>query len=120
MTLTVALLLVWIHFLADFIFQADKVALAKGKDNKVLVLHVTIYIATFIPFALWYFTPHQASMFLGVNWLAHFVTDYISSRLTTKLYQAGERHWFFVVIGADQALHFTALFLTFAWLASTP
>ena len=118
MTLTVALLLIWIHFLADFIFQADWVAIAKSSDNKVLTVHVGLYIAPFFPFALCFLpTFDNAMWWLIANAAAHWITDYFSSRLTTKLFKAGERHWFFVVIGADQALHFTALFLTFAWLA---
>jgi len=118
MTVTVILLLVWIHFVADFVFQADKVAIAKSKDSAILTTHVAIYITPFIPFAWWFMADvYVAAMWLLVNFCAHWVTDYVSSRLTTRLYQSGERHWFFVVIGADQALHFTALFATFAWLS---
>lgn len=102
------LILVWLHFFADFILQTDKIAIAKSSDNKALLLHVTIYT---LPF-LWF-----GAAFAVVTWLAHLATDYVSSRLTTKLYKAGERHWFFVVIGADQALHLTALFGAYAWLS---
>lgn len=119
MNLTAIILLVWLHFVADFIFQSDKVAGAKSSDNKVLFYHVMIYGLPFAPFAAWYF---PSSYWLACGWLygnvaAHFVTDYITSRMTSKLYKAGERHWFFVVIGADQAIHMSTLFLTFAWLA---
>ena len=47
-----------------------------------------------------------------LNLPAHFITDGITSRMTTWLYNKGERHWFFVVIGLDQFLHYVVLFLT--------
>lgn len=107
MSLSMILILVWLHFLADFILQADDVAKRKSSDNGILAYHVTLYT---VPF-MW-----LGWEFAAVTWLAHFATDYVSSRLTTRLYVAGERHWFFVVIGADQALHMTALFGTYIWL----
>jgi hypothetical protein len=42
--------------------------------------------------------------------IMHFITDAITSRTTSYLWQKGERHWFFVVIGLDQAIHMTTLF----------
>jgi len=96
--------LIWLHFIADFVFQSDAVAKAKSGSNKILALHVLIYSAPFVIFGGW---------FALINYGLHFVTDYISSRATTKLWLAGERHWFFVVIGADQAVHMTCLFVTF-------
>lgn len=89
MSLNVALALIWLHFLADFILQSDSVAKAKSSDNVILFYHVTVYTLPFLWFG-WQFAL--------VTWLAHFATDYVSSRLTTRLYKAGERHWFFVVI----------------------
>lgn len=101
------LILIWLHFIADFVFQSDKVAKAKSSDNVVLTIHVLIYSVPFLVFGL---------KFAMINYALHFITDYISSRATTKLWLAGERHWFFVVIGADQAVHMTCLFLTYqAW-----
>lgn len=115
--MTALLWLVWLHFVADFILQSDWVAGKKSSDNAVLVYHVSLYSLPFAPFVLWYLSPENAAAFILVNAVAHFVTDYITSRMTSKLYKAGERHWFFVVIGADQAIHMSTLFLTFAWLA---
>ena len=44
--------------------------------------------------------------------LAHFW-----SRSRQALWKKGERHWFFVVIGLDQAIHMTCLFATYEVLA---
>lgn len=117
MTMTVALLIVWLHFVADFILQSDKVSKTKSGDNAVLAYHVMLYSLPFIPFAAWYMPAGATAAFVGINLAAHFITDYITSRMTSKLWKAGKVHWFFVVIGADQAIHMTTLFLTFAWLA---
>ncbi len=107
MGISTILILVWLHFVADFMLQSDRIATAKSSDNAVLFFHVTVYSVSFLCFG-W--------KFVLVTWLAHFVTDYVSSRLMLRLYKAGERHWFFVVIGADQALHMTALFGAYVWL----
>jgi len=101
------LLLIWMHFFADFILQSDTVAKAKSSDNAVLLLHVSLYSLPFLWFG-WKFAL--------INGVLHFVTDWFSSRLTTHLYQKNQRHWFFVVIGADQAIHLTCLFWTFTLL----
>lgn len=117
MSLTVAIVLVWAHFVADFVLQSDKVAIAKSSDNAVLARHVAIYMLLSLAVVPFFNNALMWLAFYFVNWAGHFATDYVSSRVCTKLYKAGERHWFFVVIGADQAIHLTTLFATFAWLA---
>jgi hypothetical protein len=106
-SVTTLLLLFWVHTLADFALQTDSMAINKSKSNKWLALHVSTYSVCLLPFGGW---------FALVNFAAHFCTDYVTSRMTSKLWQAGERHWFFVVIGIDQALHLTALVLTYVWI----
>lgn len=101
------ILLIWTHFVADFLFQTDKMAINKSKNSYWLLYHVGVYGLFLLPFGV---------LFSLVNVALHFLTDYISSRITTKLWLKNERHWFFVVIGADQALHLTALVLTYEWL----
>ena len=96
------LALVWVHFAADFLLQTDAMALRKSTSNAWLAFHVAVYSVCFLPFG-W--------RFAAVTALAHFTTDWVSSRLTTRLWVAGARHWFFVVIGGDQAFHLTALIL---------
>jgi hypothetical protein len=108
MDLTVLLILVWMHFVCDFLLQTDKIASSKSSSNRALSLHVTIYSAPFLVFG-W--------KFAAVTWVLHFVTDYFSSRIASWFYKREQRHWFFVTIGVDQALHMTALFTAYYALA---
>lgn len=103
MILTVVTL-VWMHFFADFMCQWDKMAISKSSSNKWLSLHVTIYAAPFLILCGW--------QFAAVNFAAHWVTDFVTSRAASALWKRNERHWFFVVIGVDQAIHMSCLILT--------
>lgn len=100
----VLLILVWMHFVADFVLQYDKMAHNKSSSNKWLSIHVAIYTAPFFWFG-WQFAL--------LNGAAHWITDYFTSRATTELYKREENHWFFVVIGFDQAIHLTCIFLLY-------
>lgn len=95
------------HWVFDFIFQHDEVAKNKSKCNKTLFKHVLVYS---IPFIL-------INFYFGVfNLVAHFITDYFTSRWTTKLYLKGDRHNFFVVIGLDQFIHTVTLFFSYYYI----
>jgi len=105
--LGIVLLLVWLHFIADFVFQSDYMAQNKSKSNQVLLLHVLVYS---LPFYIigWEFALLNGAM--------HFVVDYITSRITSRLWAKKEVHWFFVVVGLDQAIHMTCLFVSYLCL----
>jgi hypothetical protein len=105
--LTVLIALVLMHFVADFVFQTDKIAINKGHNNWILAKHVFFYALPFLWFG-W--------LFALVNFVLHFATDYCTSRLSGYFWQRDERHWFFVTIGADQAIHMICLFATYVWL----
>jgi hypothetical protein len=113
MEITILILLIWAHFVGDFILQSNYLALNKSKDNLVLVLHVSLYMLPFIVLAL--LIPINW-IWLLINWILHFCTDYVSSRITRRFSQMGKEHWFFVTIGADQAVHITCLMLTYSIL----
>lgn len=101
---TTLLILVWMHLFADFFLQTDKMAISKSSSTAWLSVHVSVYS---IPFLI-FFGPK----FAIVNFILHWITDFCSSKATTYLWKKEERHWFFVVIGIDQAVHMTCLILT--------
>lgn len=122
------LALLAVHFVADFLFQSDWMALNKGKRWDALALHCALYAVCFVPFGL---------AFAALTFVAHFAQDAVTSRINSRFWffdmampvlwpsrrdpngpavphyaaRGGDRHWFFVGIGADQLLHFTQLIL---------
>lgn len=99
----VPVLLLALHFIADFVLQSDWMAKNKSVNNNALAAHVFVYSFVFLlvyglPFAL-------------LTFVLHFWQDYVTSRINSRLWKAGKVHYFFVGVGADQLLHF----VTLAW-----
>lgn len=105
--ITQLLTILFLHFIADFICQSDWMAKNKSSSNKALALHILVYsaIMSLVGFK-----------FALINGALHFIVDYVTSRITKKLWQQQRVHDFFVVIGFDQFLHASCLILTFVYL----
>ena len=101
--------IIWTHFVADFLMQSDEMAINKSKSNKWLGIHSFVYA---LPF-LW-----LGWKFAVITSILHFALDWATSRGTSKLWAANQRHWFFSLIGFDQAIHLTILIGTYAVLFS--
>lgn len=110
--LNVVLLILIAHFIGDFLLQNDDMAINKSKNIHILYVHCMAYI---IPFLIWTIFKPGAGMLMWwfINMHLHFLIDFITSRITSKLWAKNERHWFFTVIGADQLLHLMILFVTY-------
>lgn len=126
-SLQVVIALLALHLIADFFLQSDWMAINKSKLWAALYLHAIVYSFCFIGFGFAFFV---------ITFFAHFVTDAITSRITSKLWfldmepmvvpvgpfkfyarvLEGRRHWFFVVIGIDQFIHYVTLLLTYQLL----
>ena len=110
------LLLLSVHFVADFVLQNDWMATDKSKSWKALLAHTATYSVCFFAFAPW---MQWGAMFVFVTFVLHTITDAITSRITTRIWNSTHpeaRHWFFVTIGADQLIHAWSLGLTYLWL----
>lgn len=109
-----------LHFIFDFFFQTDKMAQGKSKNFYDLSTHVGVVSIGILLMGVLncnYF-EHAGLMvaFIVINSLAHFFTDYFSSRASSRLYNDNEFHDFFGTIGLDQLVHYVTLFGTFVWL----
>lgn len=107
------------HFIFDWLFQTRWMANNKSKSWAALLAHVAV-VSLGLSLTLWAIiwsggSPTYPLTWVAFNTLAHFVTDAITSRLTSRLYKAGKEKWFFTVIGFDQMIHYLTLFITAEW-----
>lgn len=117
------------HWVSDFVLQSHWMATNKSKNLLALHAHAAAYTLAlgFLMLTLgivlagtpyWGFaimalmTPVQFYTWVGLNGLLHIVTDFFTSKMTAKLWQKGDYHNFFVVVGFDQLIHYSCLILT--------
>ena len=111
MTNQLFVMMVLIHFLADFGLQTHDQAVNKSSSNKFLFYHVGVYsliwlVATFATIG-W-----KSLLFATITFAAHFTTDYITSRISKPFFAKQDFHNGFVVVGFDQLLHMIQLYFT--------
>jgi len=130
MALAIVLSIIIIHWISDFVFQSGEWANNKSKSNVPLYKHVLTYSTFWLfasPFLLgtdrpdettqWY--VYSSIIFFLVTFCCHFITDYITSRIVSRMFE--EKYYgspipnfgAFTVIGFDQVLHYVQLFLTY-------
>ena len=115
----VFILILLIHFLADFALQTHEQAQKKGQGksfwNRWLAYHVGVY--TLIWGVTFWFLPLQHGLDNIWTWLLfmlsigvpHYVTDYLTSRIGKPFWESGDFHNGFVVVGFDQVVHYLCL-----------
>ena len=114
------LIILFLHWIADFVLQTDWMAKNKWKDPDALLSHVFVYTTVFFAFSyiLGLVYSDMAWLLYGLLvGLLHFFTDKYTSKWTHKLWEGKKVHWFFVVIGFDQLLHFAQLLILFKLFA---
>lgn len=91
--------------------------MAKGKSssNKILSEHITVYTLVMLIPGILLLGPIGA-LWAIFNGLVHFLVDYFTSRLTSKLWAEGKVHDFFVVIGLDQLIHTLTLLISYYYI----
>lgn len=117
-SITSFVLLLLVHWLADFALQTPEQANNKSESFIALGAHVLTYgvsmsIAIVCLFAGAY-TGAVLAVAITAIIVSHFLIDAVTSRITHYLYQEKRYHDFFVVIGFDQFLHvLTIIFLCY-------
>jgi uncharacterized membrane protein len=123
----ISFIIIFIHWIADFVLQTDWQAQNKSKNNFALLSHTSNYsMVWLLPMCLVFgkmkggatteWIVWSTLYFSMITFVAHTITDYFTSRLNSKLWSAGKVHYFFVSIGFDQVLHYGQLFLTYHYL----
>lgn len=129
------LILLGVHWFADFVLQTHWQASNKSKRLDALLRHVLVYtlvlsigVDLLFPGIGW---PTWARFVLA-NGVLHFITDFVTSRISSRLFMQQfesvsapppryvqivmkrdfNPHWFFVVVGLDQLIHQVTLGLT--------
>ena len=110
------IIILLIHFLADFGLQTHDQATLKSSSNKFLFYHVGVYSIIWLLFMMFWTSPFIGLIFAAITFVAHFVTDYITSRISKVFFEKGDYHNGFVVVGFDQILHYIQLFVTYLLL----
>lgn len=121
MKLEIVLVILFTHWVADFVCQTDKMAQGKSKNWFDLLSHTAVYSSVFWVVCPFIFgdNPNWAlncCLFFGITFVCHTITDYFTSRLNSKLWAEKKVHWFFVSVGFDQFLHFAQLLITYQLL----
>ena len=122
-----AFIIIFIHWVADFVLQTDWQAQNKSKNNYALLSHTSNYsLVWLLPMCLVFGVMKEGATTKWIVWttlyfsiitfFAHTITDYFTSRLNSKLWSEGKVHYFFVSVGFDQVLHYGQLFLTYYFL----
>ena len=113
------ILMLIIHFLADFCLQTNEQAVMKGISNKFLFYHVGAYSLMWLiaSYAI-FLNIYAAVIFSIVTFICHFITDYFTSRIGKPFWEKKDFHNGFVVVGFDQILHYLQMFYTFKIILS--
>lgn len=120
----IVLVIIFVHWFADFVMQTDEQAKNKSKSLNALLEHTFTYtLIWFIPISFTYlYAPHMFGYnmlwFLPITFICHTLTDYFTSKLNTYLWEKKDVHNFFVSVGFDQVLHYLQLFLTYQYLVT--
>lgn len=128
MNLGLIILILAIHWVADFLLQTDEEATNKSSSFKALLSHTTTYAIVWFTLLLIMGVFGSAGGPLGASYAAflmkftfitfvsHTAIDYYTSKAHADLWKKEKRHEFFVSIGFDQLLHYIQLFATFILL----
>lgn len=118
-------ILIFGHWVGDFVLQSHWMATNKSKNKWALFLHTTVYTMILTIF----FMLGCAAMGIGldrifystigfgiITFITHGITDYFTSRVSSRMWASGKIHSFFVVVGFDQLIHMYTVILGMLWV----
>ncbi len=117
--------LLTLHYVADFLCQTREMATKKGSSILWLSIHVLTYTfcfgGVFGFYLLWSESMSDKSVmeintFIILNGILHWVTDFLTSKLTSYFYKKENMYGFFSIVGLDQLIHATTILLTYNYL----
>jgi hypothetical protein len=116
--MNIFLIIIVVHFLADFALQTHEQAMGKGEGwnfyNKWLYYHVSTYsLIWFIAILALTDSFKEAFIFTSITYISHYITDWFTSRIGKPFWSKNDYHNGFVVVGFDQVLHYVQLYYTF-------
>lgn len=110
-------LIIILHFIADFLCQTRNMGNNKSSSNIVLAEHILTYSGVFLVAS--FITPAFGIIFVLVNAFGHAITDWCSSRIGKWFHEQNQLYWFYATLGLDQTIHMLTLILTYEWLLGT-
>jgi hypothetical protein len=115
------LIILFTHWVADFVTQSDAIAKGKSEDLELLFKHALGYSIIWVPVIIGMILFGMSLMLLWfplLMFITHIVIDYYTSKVHSQLYAKGDIHNFFVSVGFDQVLHYLTIFYSFKLLLS--
>ncbi len=111
----IIIFLMFFHWLADFVLQTRWMAETKSSSWLALSLHCLVYSFTMAIGLIFITSFLNVLSFAGLIFVFHFITDAVTSRMTTKYYNRGRMKKFWMTIGFDQWLHVVQILLIY-WI----
>jgi len=113
----VAILLLILHFIGDYLFQSRNMGNLKSRYNSWLTFHVVMYC---VPLICMYpiLGLNNTALFILMNGALHWIIDYFTSRIIKSLWESKKEYATFSMMGLDQLLHYISLFATYMYLTS--
>lgn len=112
MTLSGLLAILIVHYIGDFLLQTSWMAKGKSKSDIPLLAHVAVYTSILFAFGWAFAGLSFALMWALSNGVFHFLVDWCTSRVMSRLWNNLQVRAFFAVLGLDQLLHYAFLFTT--------
>jgi hypothetical protein len=118
MTLIEIILILVIHWFADFVLQTQWITDNQDRDMDALLGHTVTYSLVWLCVGVLYSMSLEGqaeqlyAMFLFplATWAFHTIVDYFSTQRMNELFKRGNMRNFYVVFGLDQLIHILQLF----------